>query len=105
MRAFPGGLDGFEMKEAKGTQKVLVNLGELKKSLSDYLAEADKKRPFLDDDRPMELKHLRLVALDPGRRRQGNPPGRPDRRARREVSAPPPRPCTQGRGVGGEGFF
>ena len=42
---------------------MLVNLGELKKGLTDYLAEADKKRPFLDDDRPMELKHLRLVAL------------------------------------------
>jgi hypothetical protein len=63
VRAFPGGLDGFEMKEAKGSQKVLVNLAELKKGLTDYLAESDKKRPFLDDDRPMALKNLRLIAF------------------------------------------
>jgi hypothetical protein len=63
VRAFPGGLDGFEMKEAAGSQRVLVNLAELKKGLTDYLAEADKKRPFLDDERPLVLKNLRLVAF------------------------------------------
>ncbi len=63
VRALPGGLDGFEIKDGKATQKVLINLGDLKKSLTDYLTESDKKRPFIDDDRPMDLKHLRLVAL------------------------------------------
>jgi hypothetical protein len=63
VRAFPGGIDGFPMKDAKGTQKVTVALGDVKKSLTDYLASAEKKRPFLDDDRPMDLKHLKLIAL------------------------------------------
>jgi hypothetical protein len=63
VRAFPGGIDGFPMKDAKGTQKVTVALGDVKKSLTDYLASADKKRAFPDDDRPMDLKHLKLIAL------------------------------------------
>jgi hypothetical protein len=63
VRAFPGGTDGFEMKDAKAAQKVSLSLGDLKKTLTDYLASADKKRPFFDDDRPMDLKHLKLVAL------------------------------------------
>ena len=63
MRALPGGLEGTELKEAKATQKVTVNLADLRKTLTDYLASADKKRPFMDDDRPMELKHLKLIAL------------------------------------------
>jgi hypothetical protein len=63
VRALPGGLEGFEMKEATGTQKVLVNLGELKKGLTEYLAGADKKRAFIDEDRPLDLSKLKLVAL------------------------------------------
>jgi hypothetical protein len=63
VRAFPGGLGGFEVKEGKATQKVLVDLAELKKGLTDYLAESDKKRTFIDEDRPLELKRLRVVAL------------------------------------------
>jgi hypothetical protein len=63
VRAFPGGLDGFEMKEAKGEQTVLINLADVKKGLTEYLAEADKKRAFLDDDRPLNLKNLKVVAF------------------------------------------
>jgi hypothetical protein len=59
VRAFPGGIDGFPLKDAKGTQKVMVALGDVKKSLTDYL----KGKTFLDDDRPMDLKHLKLIAL------------------------------------------
>jgi hypothetical protein len=59
VRAVPGGLDGLAMKEATATQTVKLSLGELRKTLGDYLA----KRTFLDDDRPMELKQLKLVAL------------------------------------------
>ena len=59
----PGGLEGTEMKEDKGTYKTAIVLSDLKQTLTDYLAEANKKRPFLDDERPMELKHLKLIAL------------------------------------------
>jgi hypothetical protein len=63
VRAFPGGTDGFALKDAKAAQKVTVSLGDVKKALTDYLASADKKRPLIDDDRPMDLKHLKLIAL------------------------------------------
>jgi hypothetical protein len=63
VRALPGGLDGTELKEAKATQKVTVNLADLRKTLNEYLTSADKKRPFADDDRPMEFKHLKVIAL------------------------------------------
>jgi hypothetical protein len=63
VRAFPGGIDGFAMKDAKASQKVSLALGDVKQTLTDYLASADKKSPFPDDDRPLDLKHLKLVAL------------------------------------------
>jgi hypothetical protein len=59
VRAVPGGLNGFEMKEPKATQKVTISIADIKKNLGDYLA----KRSFMDDDRPMELKHLKLIAF------------------------------------------
>ncbi len=63
VRAFPGGVDGFALKEANGKEAVTVVLGDLKKSLTDYLVEANKNDPFPDDERPLNLKHLKLVAL------------------------------------------
>jgi len=63
VRAFPGGLEGFPLKDATETQKVLVRLNEVRKGLSDYLDEASKKMATLYDDRPMELKRLKVVAL------------------------------------------
>ncbi len=63
VRAFPGGIDGFPLKDAKENQKVLVKLSEVKKGLTDYLDETSKKLGALYYDRPMELKHLKVVAL------------------------------------------
>jgi len=59
VRALPGGLEGVQLKEAKGTHKVAVALGDLKKDLNDYLG----KHNFTEEDRPMELKNLKLIAL------------------------------------------
>jgi hypothetical protein len=63
VRALPGGVDGFPLTEATGKQAVAVVLGDLKNTLSDYLKKSNEKRAFLDDERPLNLKHLKVIAL------------------------------------------
>jgi hypothetical protein len=63
VRAFPGGTEGFPLKEAKGEQTVKVVIKDLRDTLNAYLDEAGKRRPFRDDERPLDLKHLKVVAL------------------------------------------
>ncbi len=63
VRSMPGGVDGFALKTAKEKQEVKVNLAELKKSLAEYLVKANQRRPFASDDRPLDLKHLFVVAF------------------------------------------
>jgi hypothetical protein len=62
VRAMPGGVEGFALKEATAKQEVKVNLADLKKSLAKYL-EAANHGPFLDDEPPLDLKHLIVVAF------------------------------------------
>jgi hypothetical protein len=64
VRAFPGGTEGFALNRKKlNVQNVTVSLAEVGKGLNEYLDGAGKKRPFLDDDRPLDLKHLKIVAF------------------------------------------
>jgi hypothetical protein len=63
VRAFPGGLDGLALKDASSKQAVSITLSDLAKSLNQYLTEANQRRPFRDDDRPVDLKHLKVVAF------------------------------------------
>ena len=63
VRALPGGAEGFPLKEAKAEQAVTIIPSDLKKELTDYLETAEKRRPFQDDARPVDLKHLKLIAL------------------------------------------
>jgi hypothetical protein len=63
VRAFPGGVEGFALKEKASTQSAKVAVGDLIKGLNDYLTEAGKRRPFFDDERPLQLEHLKVVAL------------------------------------------
>ena len=63
VRALPGGADGLALKEKTGKQTASVDLGELRKSLNQYLDEAAKEDPFPNKDRPLELKKLRVVAF------------------------------------------
>jgi hypothetical protein len=59
VRALPGGTDGLPLKESASKQDVKVDLKELNKTLNDYLTE----HKFDADARPLELKHLKVVAL------------------------------------------
>jgi hypothetical protein len=64
VRAFPGGVEGMALKENTAKQAVTVNVADLRKSLADYLQDFnDKKRPFSNEDRPLDLKNLKVVAF------------------------------------------
>src|SRR5262249_50985068 len=63
VRAFPGGAEGFALKEKSSRQSVKVSLKDLRGSLEKYLDQSGSRRPFLDEERPLELKHLKVVAL------------------------------------------
>ena len=63
VRAMPGGADGVALKEKTVVTSIDVSLAEVKANLKKYLAKAEENRPFPNTDRPMDLKHLRLIAL------------------------------------------
>lgn len=70
VRAFPGGQDGFPLAKDKTHQTVRINLADLEKSLHDYLNTYAREESFPDDERPLELRKLKVIALiqDPGSR-------------------------------------
>jgi hypothetical protein len=63
VRAFPGGVEGLALNKKNEKKSASVSLAEVRKSLDDYLTAANKKMPFIDDDRPLDLKRLKIVAL------------------------------------------
>jgi hypothetical protein len=63
VRSFPGGTQGLALNEKTAKHDVKLNVAELTKSLKTYLANADKNRKFLDDERPLDLKNLMIVAF------------------------------------------
>jgi hypothetical protein len=63
VRGFLGGTEGLSLKEAKETKTASINLATLRKSLTTYLEEANEARPFFNDDRPLSLKDLKVVAF------------------------------------------
>jgi hypothetical protein len=63
VRAFPGGVEGAKLEKADSKHSATVNLAELSKSLGDYLTASNEKRPFIDDERPLNLKNLKVVAF------------------------------------------
>jgi hypothetical protein len=64
VRAMPGGASGVEVKDGSAKQEVKVDVADLHKALADYLSDYEKnKGSFADDSRPLDLKHLKVVAL------------------------------------------
>lgn len=61
VRGFVGGAEGIDA--TMGMHKQSLDLKKLKLGLIEYLTEAHKKDPFLDDLRPLELQQLKVVAL------------------------------------------
>jgi hypothetical protein len=64
VRALPGGAAGFALTRKAGRQTVSVDLARVRQDLSTYLDDfAAKKKPFRDDQRPLALRHLGVVAF------------------------------------------
>jgi len=62
VRGFPGGLEGFALNEKTAKQNVRVTVADVAKSLNDYL-DGYKDHKFTEDDRSLNLKHLKVVAF------------------------------------------
>jgi hypothetical protein len=64
VRAMPGGADGVALTQKDSKHTATVNLAELRQELGKYLDDyAAEKRPFPRAGRPMEMKHLKVIAL------------------------------------------
>jgi hypothetical protein len=62
VRAFPGGVEGIALKQKSTKQDIRMDLGDVKKNLNDYLGNF-KGAKFAEDERPLDLKHLKIVAF------------------------------------------
>jgi hypothetical protein len=60
VRDLPGGVDGKAVEDGSAKVEAKVDLDKLRKSLEEYLAS---HAGFSDDSRPLDLKHLKVVAL------------------------------------------
>lgn len=63
VRALLGGGEGIPLRTRSARQSMTISLQGLAKSLQDYVNEFDKIQRFLDDERPLELRQLKIVAL------------------------------------------
>ena len=63
VRAFPGGIEGVALKDKAASQDAEINLDDLRKAKSDYWETANKKRAFIDDEQPIDLKRLKVIAF------------------------------------------
>jgi hypothetical protein len=67
VRGFIGKPEGFEVKKARDSQAVMMNVTDLKKTLGDYLEgytdTFSMTKPFQGKENPLELKNLKVIAL------------------------------------------
>jgi len=64
VRGMPGGPAGFAVEEKSLKKSVSINLAEIRKGLAKYLDDfAKNESPFLDAQRPLQLRNLHVVAF------------------------------------------
>jgi hypothetical protein len=63
VRAMPGGVEGVELKDGKVEAEQVVNLAELRSSLTKYLDEFAADTPFPNPLPPIKLEKLSVVAF------------------------------------------
>ena len=64
VRAMPGGVEGFAVKKESAKHVATADVAEIKASLTKYLdGYAANTRPFPNAKRPMDMKHLKVIAL------------------------------------------
>jgi len=63
VRALPGGAKGVALTKAQSEHMAEVNLDKLRTEINGYLDEAAKEDEFPNNDRPLALRNLRVVAF------------------------------------------
>jgi len=63
VRSIPDVKAGTPLAEKSLKKSVTIDLAEVKKSLTKYLDDFANTRPFPNTERPMDLKHLKVIAL------------------------------------------
>jgi len=63
VRAIPNVKDGDAITEKSFAKTITIDLADVKKGLTKYLDDFASTRPFPNTDRPMDLKHLKVIAL------------------------------------------
>ena len=64
VRALPGGAEGVVVKDAAFKHTATLDVSAQRKELVKYLDEyAEKTRPFPNANRPLDMSHLRVIAL------------------------------------------
>jgi hypothetical protein len=63
VRAFPGGAKGFALTKKDAEQTATINLDKLRDEIGKYLDAMSREDDFPNNDRPLALKNLRVVAF------------------------------------------
>lgn len=63
VRDMPGGAEGVAIKDKAFKHTATVDVGAVRKELTEYLDGYAKTRPFPKSDRPLDLKGLKVMAL------------------------------------------
>jgi hypothetical protein len=63
VRSFPGGVEGMPLEKDASKYAASVRISELARTLDNHLTASNDKRPFLDEERPLDLKTLKVVAF------------------------------------------
>jgi hypothetical protein len=63
VRAFPGGVAGTPVKMKAGKHAATIDVDQLRGTLGRYLSEMSKVARFPDDDRPLDMQRLKVVAF------------------------------------------
>jgi hypothetical protein len=63
VRAYPGGVEGKELKDGEGKVELTLNLAEVKQKLDDYVTDFGKTNKFHTTPPEFNFDHLALVAF------------------------------------------
>ncbi len=63
VRSMPGGVEGTALKEENFSKTFEIDPTEIRTELTKYLDDFAKEREFPKAERPLDLKHLRVIAL------------------------------------------
>ncbi len=63
VRAMPGGVDGVVVNNKNFKHQVSADISKIRAELTKYLDDYAANRPFPNPNRPLDMKHLKVIAL------------------------------------------